>query len=69
MRSNLLFWQQTVLSASCKHLNNLRMSFFFIQTSVKCCHITIHINDVFSILIEQYFIETLQNILKLVQGF
>ena len=33
--SYLLFWQHAALSESCKHSNNLRMSFFFIQKTVK----------------------------------
>ena len=28
-------------SKSCKHSNNLRMSFYFIQKTVKCCHISL----------------------------
>ena len=53
------------------------MSFFFIQKSVKRYHVSLgplaiqalYINKVFSILIEEYFIGTLQNILKLFPGF
>ena len=77
MRSHLLFGQQAVVSESCKNSNNLRMSFRFIQKYVKRSHIffgylliqTLYINNAFSILIEQYFIDTLENILKLFQGF
>ena len=79
MWSHLFFWQKEVLSESCEHSNNHSndMSFFFIQKSVNCCYIsfyllvlqTLYINNVFSFLIEQYFIDTLQNILKLFQGF
>ena len=52
------------------------MSFFFIQKSVKRCNISLgllvmqilYINDVFTILIEQYFTDTFGSIVKLCQG-
>ena len=58
-----------------KHSNKLRMSFFFIRKSAKSCHISLFvmetpcINNVFLFLVNQYFIETLESILKLFQGF
>lgn len=35
MQSCLLLWQQLVICESCKHSNNLRMSFFLTQKSVR----------------------------------
>ena len=61
MRSHLLFWQQAVLSESWKHSNNLRMPFSFIQKSA----IYPSWSNVFLFLIEQYFIDRLDSILKL----
>ena len=77
LRWLLLFWQQAVLSESYKDSNNLRMSFFFIKKSVKRCHIslgllgiqTLYISNGFLILMGHYFIDTLESILKLLQGF
>ena len=77
MQLHLLFWSQAVLSESSKHSNNLKISFFFIQKSVKRCNIslvflvmqTLYINNVFTTLIEQYFNDTFGSILKLCQGF
>ena len=77
MPLNHLLWRQAVLSESWKHSNNLRMLFFFIKNSVKGNHVslgflimqTLYINNVFSIPIAQYFIDTLQNILKYVKVF
>ena len=77
LRPHLLSWQQAVPSESYKYSNNLRMSFFFIQKSVKRCHIfldllvmqTLYINKGFLFLIEHFFIDTLEIILKLLQGF
>ena len=40
MRSHLFFWKEAVLSERCKHSNNLRMSFLFVQYSVKDCRIS-----------------------------
>ena len=53
------------------------MSFFFIQKSVKWCHIsigllamqTLYFYNVFFLLIEQCFINTFESILKLFQSF
>ena len=73
LRSHLLFWQQAALSESCQYSDNLKMSFFFVQKSVKRRHIslgllvmqTLYINNGFLFLIEHYFIDTLESILKL----
>ena len=77
LRSHLLFCQQAVPSESCKHSNSMRMSFFFIQKSVNRCHISLgiltiqalYIHNIYSILIEQYFIDMFGSILKLSQVF
>ena len=69
---HLLFLQQAALSESWKHSNNLRMSFFFTQKSVKCYQIslgillmqTLYITNVCFFPLEQYFIDTLESILK-----
>ena len=77
MWSKLFLSQQALVSESCKYSSSMRMSFFFIEKTVKCCHISLgillrqprYVNDVFYFLIEQYFIDTLETILKLFQGF
>ena len=77
MLSHLLFWQHAELSGRCKDLNKLRMLFFFFQESVKSWGIslrllvmqTLYISSIFSFLIEQYFIDPVENILTLFQSF
>ena len=77
MQSHLFFGQQAVLSEKYNLSNNLKISFFFIQKSAQCCHISLgllelqtpNINNIFFFLTEQYFIDALETILKLFQGF
>ena len=68
---HLLFWQQVVLPKSFKHSSNLRMPFFFIQTSIKHWYLSWSVSNAnsFSFLIEQYFTDIIKSLLKLFQGF